>query len=107
MSSDRDMFRFLSILSIFTGSMGILMLSEDIVLLFVGWEMIGISSFLLISYYENRLEAIRAGFKALLYNRFGDVCFLFGLVCGLSVFLDSNCGIWCFLSEHGIYSLEK
>merc|ERR1712166_1031316 len=99
--------RFLSILSLFTGSMAIVFLSEDIILLFIGWELIGIASFLLISYYNYRIEAVRAGMKAIMYNRLGDLTFLFAIVLGLSIFYDSNLGLWSLLSIHFDNSTQK
>mmetsp|Transcript_15881 Transcript_15881/g.28135 ORF Transcript_15881/g.28135 Transcript_15881/m.28135 type:complete len:613 (-) Transcript_15881:73-1911(-) len=95
--SDPQYTKFLSILSFFTGSMSLLFVSSDIISLFISWELIGIASFLLVSYYNNRIEAVRAGMKAILYNRLGDVAFLLSIVLGLSIFYDNNIIIWQLL----------
>lgn len=98
--SDPHYTKFLSILSFFTGSMSILFVASDIISLFISWELIGIASFLLISYYNNRIEAVRAGMKAIVYNRLGDVAFLLSIVLGLSIFYDNNIIIWQLLSNN-------
>jgi NADH:ubiquinone oxidoreductase subunit 5 (subunit L)/multisubunit Na+/H+ antiporter MnhA subunit len=97
---------FLSILAFFTGSMSLLFLSEDFFLLFLAWEFIGISSLKLIAYYQARVETLRAGMKAITYNRLGDFGFLFALVLGLAIFSDSHISIWSLFLAHFHHSLS-
>lgn len=89
MYRDKYILRFVSLMLLFTGSMVILIVSYDIVLLFVGWEMIGIMSLLLIGYFNSRISAVKAGLKAVFYNRVGDIFFLLVIVLSLSLY-NSN-----------------
>jgi NADH:ubiquinone oxidoreductase subunit 5 (subunit L)/multisubunit Na+/H+ antiporter MnhA subunit len=73
MYDDYDKCRFVSILSLFTFGMGLLIISGDVVCIFIGWELIGISSLFLISYYTTQIDALRSGLKAISYNRIGDI----------------------------------
>jgi NADH:ubiquinone oxidoreductase subunit 5 (subunit L)/multisubunit Na+/H+ antiporter MnhA subunit len=91
------MSRFLGTLSMFTGGMCTLLLSGDMITLFIGWELIGISSFLLVSHNNTRVEAVRAGLKALIYNRVGDLGMLLGICLGLVVYGDTCLTLWCYL----------
>jgi proton-translocating NADH-quinone oxidoreductase chain L len=72
MSHDPHQIRFLSYLSLFTFFMLILVVSNNFIGLFMGWEGVGICSYLLISFWYTRLAANKAAVKAILYNRIGD-----------------------------------
>lgn len=72
--------KFLMLLSCFTGSMLVLILGGNLLCIFIGWEMVGVSSFLLISFWETRKEALRAACKALFLNKIGDIFFFFAVV---------------------------
>ncbi|MEO7993208.1 MAG: NADH-quinone oxidoreductase subunit L [bacterium] len=72
--------RFFSYLNLFTGLMLILVLGANYVVMFVGWEGVGLASYLLIGFYYERWSATQAGKKAFLLNRVGDFCFMTGLV---------------------------
>jgi NADH-quinone oxidoreductase subunit L len=65
---------FMSLLSLFTFFMLLLVSSSlsNLLILFIGWEGIGIVSYLLIGYWSTRLSASAASLKAFLINRFGD-----------------------------------
>jgi NADH-ubiquinone oxidoreductase chain 5 len=65
--------RFFSYLSIFTFFMLILVAGDNYLILFVGWEGIGISSYLLINFWFTRIQANKSGIKALTVNRVGDM----------------------------------
>jgi len=71
---------FLTYLTVFTFFMLVYLVSLNFVQLFIGWEGIGISSYLLVNFWHTRLHANKAGLKALLVNRVGDYFFLFGLL---------------------------
>jgi NADH:ubiquinone oxidoreductase subunit 5 (subunit L)/multisubunit Na+/H+ antiporter MnhA subunit len=65
MQNDPHLPRFLSYLSLFTGSMLILVCANDLVTLMVGWEMIGVCSYLLIGFWFHRLSRTKAAQKAM------------------------------------------
>ncbi len=72
--------RFFAYLNLFAASMLILVLGANFGLLFVGWELVGLSSYLLISFWFERPSAAAAGKKAFVVNRIGDFGFLIGLM---------------------------
>nr|QGI24516.1 NADH dehydrogenase subunit 5 [Cryptococcus sp. (in: basidiomycete fungi)] len=65
--------RFFSYLSMFTFFMLVLVTGDNYFIMFVGWEGIGISSYLLINFWYTRMQANKAGIKALTVNRVGDM----------------------------------
>ena len=75
MSHDPHNQRFFSYLSLFTFMMIILVTSNNFLLMFVGWEGVGICSYLLVSFWFTRIAANQSSLSALLTNRVGD-CFL-------------------------------
>ncbi|MDH4261700.1 MAG: NADH-quinone oxidoreductase subunit L [Spirochaetia bacterium] len=78
MDHDRSIIRYFAYLNLFTFAMLILVLGDNILLMFVGWEGVGLCSYLLIGFwYQNRNYAI-AGMKAFLVNRVGDFAFIIG-----------------------------
>ncbi len=80
MSKDAGYARYFTYLNLFMGSMLILVLADNIVLLFLGWEGVGLCSYLLIGFwYEDEANA-RAGKKAFIVNRIGDFGFLLGIL---------------------------
>lgn len=72
MGEDRDYHRFFSLLNLFLAEMLILVLADNYLLLFVGWEGVGLCSYLLIGFWFDRPAAASAGTKAFLVNRIGD-----------------------------------
>ena len=68
--------RFLSLLSFFTFSMFLLVSADNFLQLFLGWESVGISSYLLINFWYTRLEANKSALKAVFINRIGDFFFM-------------------------------
>lgn len=79
MSEDPHIVRFMSYLSLFTFFMLCLVTSNNFIQMFLGWEGVGLASYLLINFWFTRVEANRAAIKAVIVNRFGD----FGI--GMSV----------------------
>ena len=78
--------RFFSYISLFTFSMLMLVMSNNFVQLFFGWEAVGLVSYLLIGFYFKRQSAIFANLKAFLVNRVGDFGFLLGIGLVLAYF---------------------
>ena len=83
MSGDPHIPRFMCYLSLFTFFMILLVTADNFVQMFLGWEGVGLASYLLISFWFTRLQASKSSLKAMLVNRVGD----FGLALGImSVF---------------------
>jgi NADH-quinone oxidoreductase subunit L len=78
--------RYFSYLNLFMFSMLVLVLGNNFVLMFVGWEGVGLCSYLLIGYYFDREYAASAGRKAFVVNRIGDFGFLLGMFGIFSLF---------------------
>nr|YP_003127034.1 Nad5p [Brettanomyces custersianus]ACU32817.1 Nad5p [Brettanomyces custersianus] len=85
MGHDPHQQRFFSYLSFFTFGMIVLVTGDNLLILFLGWELIGVASYLLISFWFTRITAAKSGLNSLLMNRFGDTFFVIGL--GLIVYL--------------------
>ncbi len=93
MHKDKSITRYYTYMSLFTASMLGLVLSKNIVQLFVFWELVGVSSYLLIGFWMNRPSAADAAKKAFIMTRFGDFGFLFGILYLFSInpsYLDIN-----------------
>ncbi|MBQ5428839.1 MAG: NADH-quinone oxidoreductase subunit L, partial [Neisseriaceae bacterium] len=79
MAEDKGYQRFFSYISLFTFSMLMLIMSNNFVQLFFGWEAVGLVSYLLIGFWFKRPTAIFANLKAFLVNRVGDFGFILGI----------------------------
>ena len=79
MSEDPHIPRFMSYLSLFTFLMIVLVTSDNYVQLFIGWEGVGLCSYLLINFWLTRIKANKAAMKAMLINRVGDVGLLLAM----------------------------
>lgn len=79
MAHDPHQQRFFSYLSFFTFGMIVLVTGDNLLILFLGWELIGVASYLLISFWFTRISAGKSGLNSLLMNRFGDTFFVIGL----------------------------
>jgi NADH-quinone oxidoreductase subunit L len=86
MAEDPGYQRFFSYIALFTFSMLMLVMSNNFMQLFFGWEAVGLVSYLLIGFWFNRESAIFAGLKAFLVNRVGDFGFLLGIAAVLYAF---------------------
>lgn len=86
MAEDAGYQRFFSYISLFTFSMLMLVMSNNFLQLFFGWEAVGLVSYLLIGFWYTRPTAIYANLKAFLVNRVGDFGFLLGIGLILMVF---------------------
>jgi proton-translocating NADH-quinone oxidoreductase chain L len=80
MSHDPHLPRFLSYLSLFTFFMLILVTADNYVQLFLGWEGVGLASYLLINFWYTRIQANKAAIKAMVINRVGDLFLLIGIM---------------------------
>src|SRR5215468_4747037 len=79
MHGDPSYHRFFTYLNLFMTSMLILVLADNYLLMFVGWEGVGLCSYLLIGYWYDRQSASDAGKKAFLVNRVGDMGFILAM----------------------------
>lgn len=79
MAEDEGYWRFFAYLNLFMFFMLVLVLSASFLLLFVGWEGVGLASYLLIGFYFKRDSAANAGKKAFITNRVGDFGFLLAM----------------------------
>ncbi|MFY7941672.1 MAG: proton-conducting transporter membrane subunit, partial [Burkholderiaceae bacterium] len=79
MEEDPGYQRFFSYISLFTFSMLMLVMSNNLLQLFFGWEAVGLVSYLLIGFWHNKPTAIFANMKAFLVNRVGDFGFILGI----------------------------
>src|SRR5512137_1987128 len=84
--------RFFTYLNLFVAAMLTLVLGDNLVLTFVGWEGVGLASYLLIGFWYTDDEKAYAGRKAFITNRIGDFGFLLGLFAILSVFGTADYG---------------
>ncbi len=79
MEEDAGYNRFFAYISLFTFSMLMLVMSNNLLQLFFGWEAVGLVSYLLIGFWFNKPTAIFANMKAFLVNRVGDFGFILGI----------------------------
>ena len=86
MAEDPGYQRFFSYISLFTFSMLMLVMANNFLQLFFGWEAVGLVSYLLIGFWYTKESAIRANLKAFLVNRVGDFGFLLGIALVLASF---------------------
>ncbi len=80
MAHDGGYYRFFGYMNLFVFFMLMLVLANNYVLLFVGWEGVGLCSYLLIGFYFHRKSATDAANKAFLVNRIGDAAFILGML---------------------------
>ncbi|MGA9851627.1 MAG: NADH-quinone oxidoreductase subunit L [Gammaproteobacteria bacterium] len=84
MADDPGYKRFFSYISLFTFSMLVLVMANNFMELFFGWEAVGLVSYLLIGFWYARPTAVAAGLKAFIVNRVGDFGFILGIALVLS-----------------------
>jgi NADH-quinone oxidoreductase subunit L len=93
MHGEEGFYRYFTYLNLFMFSMLLLVLGNNLLLMFVGWEGVGLCSYLLIGYYFHKKSAGDAGKKAFVMNRVGDFGFLIGLFT-LFWYLGHTHNIW-------------
>ena len=99
MQNDAGIMRFFCYLGLFTFAMTILVLADNFLLLFFGWEGVGLVSYLLIGFYYTKESAIAAGLKAFLVNRVSDLALLVGM--GILIFMAGD------FSYNAIFALKE
>ncbi len=98
MQGDPGYYRFFAYLPLFVFSMLMLVLADNLLVLFVFWEAVGLCSYLLIGYYFRRRSANNAARKAFIVNRIGDLGFGLGVMLAFWTF-----GTIAFHGENGIF----
>ncbi|HHY86246.1 MAG TPA: NADH-quinone oxidoreductase subunit L [Verrucomicrobia bacterium] len=93
MREDPGFSRFFASLSLFTFSMLGIVLSNNLLQLFICWELVGVSSYLLIGFWYTRASAADAAKKAFLTNRLGDLGFLIGILFAWATLGSLNFGV--------------
>jgi NADH-ubiquinone oxidoreductase chain 5 len=86
MKDDPNRNRFLMILSVFAIFMTVLVVSENYIMMFIGWEFVGVISYLLISFWSTRIAANKGALSAVLLNRMGDTLFVICIGTMISIF---------------------
>ena len=101
MAHEDGFYRFFAYLNLFMFFMLTLVLSENFLLLFVGWEGVGLASYLLIGFYYQKHSAANAGKKAFIVNRIGDFGFLLAMFLMIQHFGTlSFSGVFAQISAH-------
>ena len=88
MSGDSNIIRFISYLSLFTFFMLFLVVSNNLIQIFFGWEGVGICSYFLVGFWNTRILAVKSSMKAILINKIGDMFFIIVIV--MVIYLCSN-----------------
>jgi NADH-quinone oxidoreductase subunit L len=113
MHGDPGFYRFFAYLNLFMFSMLTLILADNLLLMFVGWEGVGLCSYLLIGYYVDRREAGDAAKKAFIANRIGDwgvvlgIMLVFFLVGSISFFDKPDIGVASALTKIAAMPVES
>jgi proton-translocating NADH-quinone oxidoreductase chain L len=109
MSEDPHTARFISYLSLFTFFMLLLVTSNNFVGLFLGWEGVGLCSYLLISFWFTRIQANKAAIKAMVVNRVSDLFFTIGILAVFFTFqtveFNAVFALAPYFAEHATISL--
>jgi NADH-quinone oxidoreductase subunit L len=95
MSHDKGYYRYFAYLNLFTFAMLTLVLGDNLLLMFVGWEGVGLCSYLLIGFWFTDREKAVAGMKAFITNRIGDLGFIVGLF-----------ALWWCLGREGYHTIN-
>ncbi|MBI3694498.1 MAG: NADH-quinone oxidoreductase subunit L, partial [Acidobacteria bacterium] len=106
MAHDGGYYRFFGYMNLFVFFMLMLVLANNYVLLFVGWEGVGLCSYLLIGFYFLRKSASDAGNKAFIVNRIGDAAFIIGMLLLFAVLGTAQFTQLTDILRHGKYAPE-
>ncbi len=93
MAEEKRYARYFAFLNLFTGFMLVLVMASNLLLMFVGWEGVGLCSYLLIGFWFEKKENAAAGMKAFIVNRIGDFGFMIGLL-ALFVYVGTEFKVW-------------
>jgi NADH-quinone oxidoreductase subunit L len=99
MFTDPYLSRFMLYLSFFTFFMLLLVSSGNLLVLFLGWEGVGLCSYLLIGFWYTRAQAVKAATKAFLVNKIGDLFFLSAIAVAIALFHSTDFGVINTLSN--------
>jgi NADH-quinone oxidoreductase subunit L len=102
MAHDENFTRFFTFLSLFAGAMLGVVIANSLLLLFICWELVGLTSYLLIGFWYNKPSAAAAAKKAFITTRIGDVALLLGMV-----WLYSQTGTLLFYQEDHLGCMEQ
>lgn len=86
MEYDSNRNSFYILISVFAIFMTILIVSDNFIMMFIGWEFVGIISYILISFWNTRIKAMKAALSAILLNRFGDTFYIIGIIFILNIY---------------------
>jgi NADH-quinone oxidoreductase subunit L len=103
MADEEAYWRFFMWLNLFVFSMLLLVMGSNFIVMFFGWEGVGLCSYGLIGFWYSDIEKAKAAMKAFIVNRFGD----FGFIIGLFILFWSLSGDWKdnkYVPEHGLSS---
>jgi NADH-quinone oxidoreductase subunit L len=92
MAEDEDYARFFTYMNLFVLSMLTLVLADNLLLMFVGWEGVGLCSYLLIAFWYTNPQFAYNGRKAFIVNRIGDAAFVLGIL--TTVWVGATHGLW-------------
>jgi len=101
MGNDPHLPRFMSYLSLFTWFMLILVTGDNLIQLFIGWEGVGLCSYLLINFWYTRIQANKSAMKAMIVNRIGDMGVVIAIILCYAQYKSVNFGIILNLSKPG------
>lgn len=100
MDHEKDFARFFASMNFFIFAMLLLVVSANLLLLFVGWEGVGLASYLLIGFWYQKQEAAEAATKAFVVNRIGDLGLLLGLLLTFYLFNTTDIASVIQMSEN-------
>lgn len=101
MQKEPGLARFFASMNLFVFFMLLLVLADNLWLLFIGWEGVGLASYMLIGFFYREPKAVSAAMKAFLTTRVGDVFLLFGIFCALAAFGTLNIEDMASMADSG------
>ncbi|MEM6845183.1 MAG: NADH-quinone oxidoreductase subunit L [Bacteroidota bacterium] len=106
MEHDEDYPRYFALLGLLTFSMLGIVMMDNLLMIFIFWELVGVSSYALIGFWHHRPAAIQASTKAFLMNRVGDVGFILGLLILWSQFGTLDLQTLEYLMQQSVFTEE-
>lgn len=90
MKEDPNKVKFFAYLNLFAAAMLCLVTAGNYVVMFLGWEAVGLASYLLINFWSTRNLANQSAIKAIIYNRVGDIFFISSIALSFSIFKTTD-----------------
>lgn len=103
LGGDAHQNRFIGYLLLFAVAMYVLVFSKNYLQIFLGWEGVGVISYLLINFWYSSIGNNKAAIKALLFNKVGDIAYIYAIVALMYIGLDTNTSLVFNPSYTGIY----